>query len=264
METRRGTLALLLACCVAMLPIEGRVNAQIEAVIAAVGGSLALDKAGDEFRKSIDHAHAAAASLLGQADKIATERLAQIDEIANRTISDMIGKTEEAATRILEDATKKVNDLETQIMSDVKQVIWEAECAGKRLAISDLGTALGRLGRVVGTNQIRITPPVRVLATPAWYSGCLWWCRDPYVIDVTEPFGETYKAVRDLMEESIATDQITDATPADNIVGTYEYLSSFAKRTSCFYQGSEDRYNRAFIYYQDRAKEWNNIVNVKL
>jgi gas vesicle protein len=264
MGRRIGSLALILACSVTTLSIGGSANAQFGAAIAVVGGGLVLEKAGDEFRESIDHAYAAASSLLGQADKIAKERLAQIDEIANRTIMDMIGKTEEAARRILADATKMVNDLEKQIMADVKQVIWEAECAGKRIAIGDLGVALGGLGRAIGTNQIRITPPVRVLQTPNWYAGCFWWCRDPYVVDVTEPFGETYKTVRDLMEEAIAPDQITEDTPADNLVGTYEYLSSFAKKTSCFYQGSEDRYNRAFVYYQDRAKQWNNLVDVKL
>ena len=232
-------------------------EAQVGTAVAVVGGSLAIKNAGDEFRKSIDHAHAAASSLLGQANQIAIARLEQIDEIANRTISDMIGKTDEAATKLLEDATKKVNALEQQILADVKQVIWDSECAGKRLLISDLGTALGGLGNAIGTHQIRLTPPVRVLETPAWHTGCFWWCRDPYVVDVTEPFGETYKKIRDLMEETIAPNQVGDDTPADNLVGTYEYLSSFAKKTSCFYQGSEGRYNQEFINYQDKARDLN-------
>lgn len=239
------------------------VDAQVEAAITIVGGSYVVDKAGKEFRESVDHAHAAASSLLGQADEIAKKRLEQIDEIANRTINDMIGKGQEAATKILADATKKVNELEKQIMADVKQIIWEAECSGRRLTIGDLGTALGGLGHTFGTNQIRLTPPVRVLQTPLWYSGCFWWCRDPYVVDVTEPFGKTYVAVKDLMEGAITSDHVNDNTPADNLVGTYEYLSSLAKRSSCFYQGSEDRYNREFVYYQNQAKQWNNIVAVE-
>lgn len=261
---RTGPMLLLIAISAAASAVTSDASAQVGAAIAVVGGSLALDKAGDEFRESIDQARAAAASLLGQADEIAKARLNQIDEIANRTISDMIGKSEEAATKILEDATRNINDLESKIMSDVKQVIWDTECAGKRLLISDLGTALGGLGHAVGTNQIRITPPVRVLQTPPWYTGCFWWCRDPYVVDVNEPFGETYVVVRDLMEGAIAPDQVNDDTPADNLVGTYEYLSSFAKRASCFYQGSEDRYNREFINYQRQARQWNDIVEVKL
>ncbi|SON55072.1 hypothetical protein HDIA_1531 [Hartmannibacter diazotrophicus] len=265
MVIRAHSLALILICSVAFISSGNSASGQIGAAIITFGaGSAIINRAGDEFRKSIDHARAAASSLLDDANEKAKERLAQIDEIANRTISDMIGKTEEAATRILENATKKVNDLETQIMTDVKQVIWEGECAGRRLVIEDLGTALGGLGRLIGTNQIILTPPVKVRQTPKWYTGCLWWCRDPYVVDVTEPFGETYKKVRDLMEGAIAPDQVTDDTPADNLVGTYEYLSIFAKRTSCFYPGSEERYNRAFIYYREQARKWNNIVNVKL
>jgi hypothetical protein len=79
-----------------------------------------------------------------------------------------------------------------------------------------------------------------------------------------EPFGETYIKVRDLMEETIAPELVEDETPAHYLVGTYEYLSSFALKTSCFYQGSEDRYNREYIRYREKARQWNNVVNVAL
>ena len=264
MAIRSKLLIFVLVSFVTLISTVGYSNAQMGAAIAVVGGSVALNEAGKEFRESIDHARAAASSLLAEADDIAKARLSQIDEIANRTISDMVGKSEEAVVRILEDASQKVNNLEKQIMADVKKVIWEGECAGRRLLLGDLGTALGGLGQLIGTNQIRITPPVRVLKTPKWYSGCLWWCRDPYVVEVVDPFGEVYKEIRDKLEASIAPNLVTDDTPADDLVGTYEYLSSFAKKTSCFYTGSEERYNRAFIYYQDKARQWNNIVDVPL
>jgi hypothetical protein len=201
---------------------------------------------------------------LGQADDIAKRRLEQIDLILQETVGGLIGKSEEAALAVLAQAKKDLEALEKKIFSDVKKVVWETECAGRRLAIGDVGTALGGLGDMLGTNQIRLTPSQRVLQTPAWYEGCFWWCEDPYVVDVMEPFGETYIKVRDLMEETIAPELVEDETPAHYLVGTYEYLSSFALKTSCFYQGSEDRYNREYIRYREKARQWNNVVNVAL
>jgi len=259
MTARVGPPLLLLICAVFSVASDAR--AQIATAVAVVGGSFALGKAGNEFRKSIESARAAASSILVQANDIARARLADIDEIANRTISDMIGKTEGVAEKILHDANKKVNDLEAKIMADVSEVTWKVECGLRRWTIRDLGTALGDLGHLVGTNRIRLAPPVRVRPTPAWYTGCFWWC-DPYVVDALDDFGQTYQKIERLMDEAIAPAQISDDTPANNLVGTYEYLSSFAKITSCFYPGSEQRYNRAYIDYQHRARQWNDIVIV--
>lgn len=253
----------MLILAVGML-ISTAASSQVGAIIGIVGGSVAIDRAGNELRESIDHARAAASALIGKADAAAERRLNQIDGIIENTIGDLIGKSEKAALRILAKTTKDIQTLEKQIYSDVKKVIWDLECAGRRLAIMDIGTALGGLGDSLGTNQIRLTPANRVLESPAWYTGCFWWCKDPYIVDVMEPFGETYKQVRDLMEGAIAQDLISDDTPADQLVGTYEYLSSFALRTSCFYQGTEDRYNHEYINYKYKVRKWNNVLTVKL
>lgn len=239
-------------------------GAQVGAVVGAIGGSVLVDEAGDELRETVDHARAAASALLGQADDIAKRRLEQIDGILEETVGGLIGKSEDAALAILAQANKDILALEKEILSDVARVIWEVECAGRRVVIEDVGTALGGLGEVLGTNQIRLTPPKRVLETPSWFQGCLWWCEDPYLVEITEPFGQTYIQVRDLMEGAIAAEHISDDTPAHQIVGTYEYLSSFAKKTSCFYQGSEDRYNREYVNYREKARKWNDLVRVRL
>lgn len=239
-------------------------SAQIEMTIMAIGGSLVVDRAGKELKETIDRAESAANALLGKADDIAKRHLEEINRILNNTVGGLIDKSEKAALNLLEQAKRDVEALEGTILKDVKRVIWETECAGRRLVLEDLGTALGGLGDLLNTNQIRLTPPRRVLDIPRWYTGCFWSCRDPYIVDITEPFGETYRKVRDLMEGTITEDLVTDDTPAHHLVGTYEYLSSFALKTSCFYQGSEDRYNREHIKYKERAKQWNNVVEVAL
>lgn len=268
METRAGAVEglsrILTSVLTTLFFVAQPVSAQVGAVVGAIGGSVLVEEAGDELRETIDHARAAASALLGQADDIARMRLEQIDEILESTVGGLIGKSEEAALAIIAQANKDLLALEKEILSDVKRVIWEVECAGRRVLIEDVGTALGGLGEVLGTNQIRLRPPKRVLETPAWYQGCMWWCKDPYLVDITEPFGETYIQVRDLMEGAIASEFINDDTPAHQIVGTYEYLSNFAKKTSCFYQGSEDRYNREYVEYRERARKWNSLVRVRL
>jgi len=253
-----------LALCLLVLLASPPAKAQLGTALSVVGGGILVEKAGDELRDSIDRAHAAASSLLGVADEIAKKRLEQIDNILKSTVNELVNKTKEDALAVLEKARKDAVALEKEIFTDVKKVIWETECAGRRILIGDVSTALGSLGQMLGTNQLRVVPPRRVLQTPSWYTGCLWWCRDPYIVDVKEPFGETYKQVRNLMEASIAPELIDENTPAHHLVGTYEYLSSLAKRTSCFYQGSEDRYNREYIKYQEMARRWNNILDVSL
>ena len=236
------------------------VSPQVGAAIGVVGGSAILDQAGREFRETIDHARSAADALLGRADEIAKNRLNQIDQILKNTVGGLIGQTEEAALTLIREATKEAAALEKEIYSDLLRVVWETECAGRRLIVGDANTTLGGLGDFLGTGQIRLSPYQRVLPDlKPWKLECLFDC-DPYVVDVKEPFGQTYKSVKNLMEQSIAEDLISDETPAEFIVGTYEYLSSFALKTSCFYSGSEDRYNREFVKYRELAKQWNSIV----
>lgn len=177
------------------------VGAQVGAAVSAIGESIVLDKAGNEFRQSINHAHAAASSILGQANAIAKARLVQIDEIANRTIMDMIGKSEEAAMKILEDALEKVASLEQQILTDVKQIIGEGKCAAEPLLSSDSKKALEVLRDAFGTHQLHLTIPGKVLQKPAWYTGCFWWCQNPHTTTVTKAFEKTYRVIKNLIED---------------------------------------------------------------
>lgn len=253
------TFLLSSAACILATPAAPQMNT----VLGIVGGGALLNEAGEEFEEAINHAQAAAESILGLADAIAAERLDQIDRILSETVDGLIGKSEQAALELLNQATQNVNDLEQQIISDLKAVIWEAECAGKRVALEDAREALGGLADFLNSHQIKLTPAKRVRPTPKWYSGCFWSCDDPYTVEITEPFGETFIKVRDLMEESIAATEVSDDTPAYDIVGTYEFLSAFALKTSCFYPGSSDAWNLKYIEYRSRAQEWRNVTTIE-
>ena len=238
-------------------------QAQISAVVGGIGGSILLSKAGKELRDSIDDAREAGFALLDRANQIGKERLDQIDTILQKTVGGLIGQTEAAALTILAQAKRDIDAIRESTFADLKGVIWQAECAGRRLAISDLQEALGGLGVLLNTHEIRLTPPIPLKDERAWYC-TRFWCDDPNVIQIREPFGETYKLVRSRMEASIGDENIQETTPAHAIVGTYEYLSAFALKTSCFYSGSEDAWNREYIKYREMAHKWRNVASIAI
>ncbi|MCK3775228.1 hypothetical protein MZK49_00620 [Ensifer sesbaniae] len=233
-------------------------NAQL---LSTIGGSLLIDKAGDEVRDSIDHAKEAGLALLERANDLGKQRLDQIDEIVNRTGTALIGQSEAAALAILAQAKRDIDAIRTAATGDLKAVIWEAECAGKRFTLSDLSEALGGLGDILGTHQIKLSLPITV--EQPWYCTS-WWCDDPNIVEIKEPFDATFVDVRNLVEASISSENIAEDTPAHRIVGSYEYLSAFALKTSCFYPGNSDVWNREYLKYRERAKKWRTAANIRV
>jgi hypothetical protein len=238
-------------------------QAQLLPVIGVIGGSILLDKAGKEAQDSIDHAREAGFALLDRANELGKQRLNQIDTILQKTVGGLIGQTEQSALQILAQAKKDIDEIRDSTFADLKGVIWEAECAGKRWAISDLQETLGGLGALLNTHEIRLSPPIPLKDDRAWYC-TRWWCDDPNVIKIQEPFGDTYVLVRSRMEASIADENIKETTPAHRIVGTYEYLSAFALKTSCFYPGSSDVWNREYVKYREIAHKWRNAARIRI
>ena len=252
--------ALIFHLTTSSLLISSPANALVGVIAGVVGGGALLDKAGDELENSIASAKAAGEALIGLADQKAEERLNQVNNILDVTVANLIGKTEEAALNIIKEATREVNALERQIVADILKIIREVECAANRTFSEELKAVIGRSGKVVGTHTIELEPPYRV-RNKKWY--CLWNC-DPYHVRITTPYGKTFEKVRELMEESISDQTVTDETRAHDIVSTYEFLSSFALKTACFYKGNEDGWNREYIRYREKAQQWRRILNVRI
>ncbi|TAW06612.1 hypothetical protein ELI25_29525 (plasmid) [Rhizobium ruizarguesonis] len=229
--------------------------------VLPIGGSILIDKAGDEVRDSIDHAKEAAGALLDHADELAKQRLIQIDEIINRTGNALIGKTEVAALSILAQTRLDIDNVRAAALNDLRAVIWEAECAGRRLTLSDLDEALGGFGDLLGTHQIRLSLPIS--APEPWYCTS-WWCDRPDVVEIKEPFGDTFIEIRNRVEDSISNENVTEGTAAHRIVGSYEYLSAFALKTSCFYPGSSEVWNREYLKYRERARKWRTAAVIRV
>lgn len=229
-----------------------------------VGVSDTISDAGREIRQSIDAAKAAAAYLIERGDAAAKARLEQIDQIQKNAFANanaLLAESEEAALRVLKEAASEISTLEKQIFADLNATIWNVECGARRLVGQDLSEALGGFGDMLGTHQIRISTPVP--REPEWYCSFMPFCRvgDP-VFEIKEPFGDTYIAIRDFMIGSVGT--ISQDGAAHTIVGTYEYLSTLAKRTSCYYEGASDIYIHEFIKYRDMARAWRAVLNIEV
>lgn len=232
-------------------------------VLSTIGGSVLIDKAGDELRGSIDHAREAGDELLERANELGRQRLDQIDKILKVTVGDLIGQTEQSSLKILAQAKKDIDAIQESTFVQLNGLIWQSECASKRVVLTDTKEALGKLGTVFGTHQIRLYPPIPVKDNRPWY--CTnWWCDDPNIVEIKEPFGETYIEIRDKIEESIASKNITESTPVHSIVGSYEYLSAFALKTSCFYPGSSGIWNKEYVMYKEMAQRWRRVANISI
>ncbi len=251
------------AAMIAASLIFGATTAQAQ-LLTTIAGSVLIDRAGKEARDSIDHAREAGEALLERANEMGKQRLEQVDGILKNTVGGLIGQTEEATLRILVQAKKDADAVREATVADLKGVIWQAECSGRQLLLSDLKNTLGGLGTLLSTHEIRLSPPIPEAEKRAWYCWLPWTCDDPNVIRIKEPFGDTYIAVREKIEGSIAKENVKETTPAHRIVGSYEYLSAFALKTSCFYPGSSDNWNREYLNYREKARRWRTAANIRI
>ncbi|NMD08862.1 MAG: hypothetical protein GYA66_12895, partial [Phyllobacteriaceae bacterium] len=133
-------------------------HAQLGSIIGVVGGSALIDNAGDEFEKSVASAKAAAESLSDRVNGHARDRLDQIDLIVNRTGAALIGRSEDAALTILREASDELETLEEKAFADAKALIWEFECAGKRLTRDDVRHVFGKFGNWLSLYEFEIAP----------------------------------------------------------------------------------------------------------
>lgn len=167
-------------------PISGH------ALMGLVTGSVLLKQAGNEFDTALGRAETAANSLLKVSNKIAKDRLNQIDKIINTTAIRLINATEQSALKIIEEATANIKELEEKTISDLGELLFKAECSGRVLALEDAREALGGVARFLNTHTIKLEPYNRVIPTPGVLNGCFWNC-DPYTVKISTPFDRTYE-----------------------------------------------------------------------
>lgn len=231
-------------------------------LMAAIGVDKSVQNAAHEARATISHARLEAQMLIEHGNTAAKERLEQIDGIVSKAINDIAlleDKTSKDILSIIDRVERSVSKIESTLITDIRSLIWETECGAKRVLIEDMQTLLGDLGEFVGTSKINISSPFSEKNNSIF---CLW-CKDAGEFVVKKPFGETYKDVKNYILKSI-DENLDDESPAHSIVGSYEYLSSFALKTSCFYPGGSKQFIREHIKYQALANQWTNLLIVEI
>lgn len=233
-------------------------------VFDLLGGGKAIKDAGAELENAVKKAHAAGEALIANGNQAAKDRLNQVDEIVNsalKQLENLGADAEQAALKILDDANQKLSAQIEQIFGELNATIWNVECSGKRMIIQDIGAMLGDVGKLIGANQIAVTPPIK--PKYQWYKICPWCSGSgeaKFVIH--DKFGDTYIEMRDFLLANLSTADGSDASYS--IVDAYDYISTLAKRTSCFYDGGSQFYTEEYVKYREKAASWRRVLKMEV
>ncbi|MGR9503667.1 hypothetical protein ACU8MW_08115 [Rhizobium leguminosarum] len=237
-------------------------------VLGLLGVDSTVDHAFDRMQGAIDKAKGAALAIEAQTNEDATARLAQIQSIADETVrkvSDLEKQSFKDAAdfsdhldALVDGELKKVDLLETQFMNELSHKIREVECTADRVLNAQLKDALGGLGAILGTHEIALTPAILY---PDEHRRCgLYYakCRLTATFPVREPFTETYKEIKAYLEDRMSN--LREDTPASSVVDTYALIADLAKRTTCFTQANDLKYEAEFAHYNSLVRQWNEVL----
>ena len=234
-----------------------------------LGAGIAIKQAGDELDETVARAERAGKELIRISNRAAKDRLDQVDLILDDALAE-IGRmqthVEAAVVKIIEQATKDIQEIEKKIMGDLSLLLWKAECGLKRATLEDAREMLGGLGKVLGTHQITIVAPVQIdNANENGLKQLLFWCENfnEKTFELKTPFGRTFVEIETYMLKQI-DQNVTLDTPTHVIVDTYEYLSTLARKTTCFYNDTSSTYNRKHIGYLEKAERYKNSLKIEV
>ncbi|WP_143744726.1 hypothetical protein [Mesorhizobium prunaredense] len=224
----------------------GAAGAELKAAILAAED--ALQRIRREFNRDVR-------DRLDQVDAIVVNALEKIDVLRQEGIKDA-NELMKRADQILARTAADARSLEKTIKEDLSTLIFEAECSIKRTIQETVPETFGGIARVFGGNEIVITPPVLYKGEKRWF--CIGDCRIQTEFRISQPYSETYFAVRDYLLQRL--DQMPDDGPINTVVSTYEFLGAFARRAACFVPGSEQRYIAEHMDFRDVASAWTTLL----
>jgi hypothetical protein len=196
---------------------------------------------------------------LNQVQQIATETLGKLEDLEAKTFSD-VNQLTSRIDGILDDHQRKLAALEDKFMRDLSLRIREVECTAERIINGSMKDALGKFGELLGTNKIRITPPI-LYADESVSCGLFQRCRVTQTFDIRTPFTETYGEIKTYLEARMG--KIQEETPINSIIDTYDFIGYLAKRTTCFTNSNNRFYEREFVIYSNKVRAWSTIRDTR-
>jgi hypothetical protein len=261
---RRLSYSGVIAFSACLLLDGGHAHAQIIDLPKIFGVSHAVDEGVDRFNDAVERARSAAFALEYQTNTDVKTRLDQIQEITDHTtdrVEKLEAKTSADIERILKEETARLVDLETKTMVDIDTEIRKVECSANLIVNQSIPDLLGSVGKLIGANQIEITAPVLYEGeTQPFFCGNDK-CKMTKTFPITTPFSSTYRDIRTYLLDRL--DSARDDTPRYTLVVTYSVLAQFAKRTSCFFPGTEKDYVDDYEYYVNKAKQWDIVPETR-
>ena len=192
-----------------------------------LGVNKSIDDAVNGMQAVVDTARDAALAIEAQTNQDVTNRLQQVDGVIAKTVSEVkeletkgITDSKELIDKVNAAIAARINDvssLENKFKLDLADLIYKAECAGDKTLNGNLKDALGSVGRLLGTNEILITPPVmyagesKSICVPALFD-----CRITTSFPIRTPFSETYIDIRDYLLNRL--NGAREDTPIESIV----------------------------------------------
>jgi predicted amino acid-binding ACT domain protein len=228
-----------------------------------------INNAMDRAEQLVSRARDAALAIEAQTNLDVSERLKQVQDILNNTekslynlerqtfvdATDLTNKIDS----ILGEHEKNIASLERTFMNDLSTKIREVECTTDRILQQQLKDALGKVGIVLGTNEIRITPPVLYEGE---HTRCglllLYSCRVSRTFTIYTPFTETYREINAYLEDRLAS--VRDDTPVASIIDTNALIADMAKRTTCFTLANDRMFEAEFVKYSALIRNWNSVL----
>jgi len=225
-----------------------------------LGGSDAVQDVANRINETTVRIEQVAGAIIGETDAAMEARIGQVDEVIDDALSRLAAipqDAEERALKILRETEKSLERIEKEIFADLKKLIFEAECAGRRLTLGTLQEGLGSIGVLLGTGKIRIEPPIPIeLGTLCSVNP---FCSGKVEFKVVNNFESTAREINEFLLNAIQ--KIGDGDRASAIPETYRYLALVARRTTCFV-GTDDHnpWVKDHIRYTSASNDWNKYV----
>ena len=221
-----------------------------------------IDRVIEKIDRVLEHGRQIIGQTLDKSDAIAKNHLDHIDGLETRLVSDIKGIEQNISldidskikqiNSIVEAAITDTSKLEKDFFDDLGKAIEKAECAVDKALNERLKNALGSVGELIGTNRIRISPPLLYPGEhkeTCYFGYCSADGKISQDFDIDTPFSLTYDSIKKYLLNRL--DDIRPDTPIDSLVITYSTLSELSRRAICYHPGVE-RFVKDYVSFRDK------------
>ena len=206
----------------------------------------------DQLNNSIDGARGAALALEQQASADGEARIKQVDTLVKAAIDKLNDDIEHQDT-IAKDFINQFDRMKDDTMVKLSDIIDTIFCKINIAMTQQMSDALGSFGKMLGTEQIEITPPVLYLGETTFMGNEI-----TKKFRIKTPFSATYSDIRKyLIDTRLAA--MRDDTPISSILQTYILMARLSERAGCLV-GDQKGYGVEYALYWAKIGRWKRLA----